>query len=80
MFRDKKRGDVPKRGWVSSPVQYREGLNQEFRGLIELGSFGSEAPEDTDLDLIEGLAPRSRSQGFCIELKAVGSSGRGEIK
>ena len=45
--------------------------SEEFRGAIELGAFGN-APEDT-VDLTEGLAPLSRSQGFCIELKAVGS-------
>jgi len=60
--------------WVSSPVQFREGLNQEFRGAIELGEFASSAeaqPENTLDTFAEGLRPRSRTQGFCIELKAV---------
>lgn len=58
--------------WVSSPAQFREGLNQEFRGSIELGDFATaEVPEPTLDPIAEGMRPRIRSQGFCIELKAV---------
>eukprot|EP00913_Durusdinium_trenchii_P010710 g10049.t1 len=45
---------------------------KEFRGPIELGDFVAEAQPENVLDTFnEGLRPRT--QGFCIELKAVKS-------
>ncbi|CAJ1396431.1 unnamed protein product [Effrenium voratum] len=34
--------------WVSKPVRFRDGLNQEFRGEVDLGDFMAKAPERAD--------------------------------
>ncbi|CAE8621274.1 unnamed protein product, partial [Polarella glacialis] len=54
--------------WVSKPMHFKEGLNQEYRDELDLGDFvrGGEDPGG-------GQRARLRSQGFCIELRAVKS-------